>query len=784
MLFGLGFFILFTPTAHANPTLTVNGGASVGVLNGTPITLQWYATGFADCNINNGVGALAPSDLPSGSRVIMPPANRQTTYVISCLGASSTDSATVSIVPTVNLSSDRSVVEIGSSDDAVYLSWSSTLATQCSDMTRVAAGGVVEYLPTSGNVSGSMFDRVQSTTTYAITCSNVVTGLSTTDSLVVGAVPGRSVTGAPGPTSSPPLISISADPNPALYNSGLGVWESRITLTTQGVDRCYRSASGSVPVTQWGRQWSSISNSELATREVFGITGTTTFAVRCTVIGTGASVYASTTVFISSSPMTPTLPPPSVRFTPAPPPSITVTNPLENEGQVVIGITTTNVNTCTFSATNPSGGRVFILGWNFPSQPKTFLAPSELTISTSTRFTVLCTRLSDGATAQAVADVVLLSVAPPPPPTVAVTASDASVTPLPGQVFMPVTITWSSTNTTWCSDRRAATPYGVSYSFTNNASPQGVETIMIATTTTFSVTCNRPADLLTATDQATVVYNGSGAAIAAAVVTAGQCYIDFPNGTARDIPDGYEADPVTGMCRLIESDLGITNFTVSGPDSWLYDSVSATYGNVVLRGLFTNGGPSTIVPGTPVSYQFSIDYDYDGTSFVADEVFPAEQFTAGLSLSYIATVVKRLDSVPLGTHRARLRLNLDPQTINEGPSSNLSDNTRYLTFTAGLVIGPASAPNISIQTDRSIVRVGEVVTVSWSAHYPTELRCDLFGPGINDNSFNTLSSAGGSDLSSPLKNTALFTINCLEPITGIIFSDNAGVEVVPLIEEI
>lgn len=190
------FFLsfLFVPKVYAATVeLTVNGGGSAAVVNGESVLLEWYIDGsVSNCVINNGVGPIDTSSLPtSGSLTVTPPEGSSTTYSLTCSGGSS--SAVVATNPIVTIDLNDPVEELDrlTGEAQMILSWESRYATQCSKvwLEEVSNPGVLiwtadtsDTYETSGVIT---FDNDNSQpaltedTTFYIECENVVTGAST-----------------------------------------------------------------------------------------------------------------------------------------------------------------------------------------------------------------------------------------------------------------------------------------------------------------------------------------------------------------------------------------------------------------------------------------------------------------------------------------------------------------------------------------------------------------------------------------------------------------------------
>ncbi len=99
---------------------------------------------------------------------------------------------------------------------------------------------------------------------------------------------------------------------------------------------------------------------------------------------------------------------------------------------------------------------------------------------------------------------------------------------------------------------------------------------------------------------------------------------------------------------------------------------------------------------------------------------------------------------------------------------------------------PLPPPSLSINADRTNVRKGETVRISWDANTTEPYDCVVFGPGIAPPiTFNPSSDgdAGARD-SAPINAKSVFTLQCTEPVYGTVYSDSVSVETTGGIEEI
>lgn len=141
------------PVSPSGPTviLTVNG-SDTGVIsrNNTEVLFEWYVSDVSSCQLSPGIGTI-PVDPATGSMTVTPPADTETTYVLSCDGGAATDTVEVVLEPVTSISLD--VVEVpldpvlNQASFAPRLTWSSTNADYCTQfqVIRHSDGHIVQF---------------------------------------------------------------------------------------------------------------------------------------------------------------------------------------------------------------------------------------------------------------------------------------------------------------------------------------------------------------------------------------------------------------------------------------------------------------------------------------------------------------------------------------------------------------------------------------------------------------------------------------------------------------
>src|SRR5690606_15458022 len=139
------------------------------------------------------------------------------------------------------------------------------------------------------------------------------------------------------------------------------------------------------------------------------------------------------------------------------------------------------------------------------------------------------------------------------------------------------------------------------------------------------------------------------------------------------------------------------------------------------------------------------------------ETGSAGTFTIGQTKNFTETFT----SVPFGNTRVRVTID----STNAVAESNESDNVRTFDLTI-----PPPDPELSITADRTLVRQGDMVTITWDATAVYPLNCTVTGPGgvnITDNA----APYNGSQNAGPISAKSEFTFRCVEPITNSTFTD-------------
>ncbi len=430
LLAALACYGLFASVAHAQApviVLTINGGSTVAIVNGQSITLEWYISGnVSNCSINNGVGAIDISGLPTpvtGLLVTTPPNNSSTNYTLNCDGFS--DTVTSTLKPLVNISIDggnSKTVSAVTGAVTPTVRWNTQFATRCellkfyfeSSPTTIRTAGTAQrysgaYQPTgSVDFDGWPQQTIRETTTYFITCHNDVNGTSQTAT--------TTLTVLVPPPPSPVAVEMWADsytvsPNPLFGYATANVHTRSWNRTNCNYSAFYRDSG--LPYSNppgWG-QWGGHANGDFSVR----LATSTIFEFQCSrpSVTLGTTTYPSEatstriTVNLSSDPMLvdrSVLPPVTVTLIPVPATATsTILNAVTNRGTMSFDILSQNADYCYLRAYDASNANQYNLsGWTRTASHNrisgNMSSPLRITtsdLSITTDFNVECIRAFD-----------------------------------------------------------------------------------------------------------------------------------------------------------------------------------------------------------------------------------------------------------------------------------------------------------------------------------------------------------------------------------------------------
>jgi hypothetical protein len=260
--------------------------------------------------------------------------------------------------------------------------------------------------------------------------------------------------------------------------------------------------------------------------------------------------------------------------------------------------------------------------------------------------------------------------------------------------------------------------------------------------------------------------SGSGSGLDTGNSTSGTDGVNTPAPNSSDTftvtcsgPGGSSGDSVTITSRQAPNfTTPLISFNPAG-----FNTVTGTYDSMqVIFQTSNNGGSDTTVAA---NYQFQFDRGSNGY----DVNTSGSLGTLNVSASINRT--ETVSGVPLGNNRIQVTVDSTNAVteVNEGDNVNTLD-----------IVIPPPNPGLNITANRTQVRSGETVTLTWTAGVAYPLNCRVFGPGVNVNPSGT----SGTQASQPITAKSEFTFECIEPITGTVFKDTVIVEAQGVIEEI
>lgn len=343
---------------------------------------------------------------------------------------------------------------------------------------------------------------------------------------------------------------------------------------------------------------------------------------------------------------------------------------------------------------------------------------------------------------------------------------------------VPVPLLWLSKNTSSCSDFIATRADGSTYEWHTGSGQTGVVTPSVSTSTSFSITCGREADMLTDSAVMGAYVPFSTTLTAEATIGTGECIdpdtllqIDAPPGYGPD-SDGY-CSPLVDLAAL-SPDLSYTGATIN--------NIDGTYENLRSLIVIENHGPGGLPVASSISYlarmvimlvhglpeaTTNIGYFNDVLLAPSDPLVPTQSDTLDRTFA---------GAIPFGTHLLCSRVNLDGSPNFPEIDGGLDNNENCSTVTV-----PVPEPPMTFTADKYYVRQGQPTIITWGVNVTYELECSVRGAGGLDESFNT-SVVGPAYIDTTtvsLSNTGLFKLECTEPITNTTFTEEMRVEVVP-----
>ncbi|MEK7639144.1 MAG: hypothetical protein AAB388_03220 [Patescibacteria group bacterium] len=400
--------------------LTVNGGSSAAILNGTPVDLGWYLDGHvSNCVISDGQNTFTvpvPTLPTSGTMQVTPPTNASISYSLTCTGGSA-QPVIVTVDPIITITTSPAGT---TTFDAVVgyarpldVSWTSQLATRCSKVwfETVSNPGVPIFASSNSYVGlngGNPYDlannHITESGTFFIQCFNDVASTSAVAAVDI-------VLTNPPPPGSPNVTITSTLPgsDPVYFASPdpiLGWAFANLQFTSANVSSCqyraYQNGSLMSPNPSGYGQASALTSGNFTS---ITIATTTDFRIICSrpastfngvsYPATSSSDQITVVVNASSSAGRSSVPPAVVSITANPATStksaqtgLAVTQiTMAAQNAQYCTITTKRLDNTSYTITGVSGGVIHA------GSGTTTL--NNVLISTSTRFVAYCSRPYD-----------------------------------------------------------------------------------------------------------------------------------------------------------------------------------------------------------------------------------------------------------------------------------------------------------------------------------------------------------------------------------------------------
>lgn len=367
-----------------------------------------------------------------------------------------------------------------------------------------------------------------------------------------------------------------------------------------------------------------------------------------------------------------------------------------------------------------------------------------------------------------------------------------SATPDAMTGFAPVSVMWMGENADWCYDAYAVAEGGSNYMFSNANDIFRRVTTDIAATTEFEITCKRERNGVE-TDSSSVTINvgGSEIIVVDALVQTGEC-IDSGTGVLRKANPGERAG-AAGVCEPAV-DLGALSPAMSFASA-VADSVRGTYDSIDALLVIQNLGPLELPANSGIPYQATLSLnDTIATAFGVPQsrTSPAtpvfnDSIAAPAMVGNVATpptdsptLTRTFDNVPFGTHELCARINLDDTDAHVYGEWNIITTNNQICAPVTLPVPP---PPMTLSASRDVVRERQPVTISWSLNVTYDMTCTVRGPGGLDQTFSTTdpdtNPYSGSFTTQQLTSTSRFQMQCTEPLTNTVFTEEVIVDYIP-----
>jgi hypothetical protein len=207
-----------------------------------------------------------------------------------------------------------------------------------------------------------------------------------------------------------------------------------------------------------------------------------------------------------------------------------------------------------------------------------------------------------------------------------------------------------------------------------------------------------------------------------------------------------------------------------------YDATTGEYDSVAVT--FQTGNYGGSDTQNSANYQFQFDRSANGYEVTTTGALGI------LTVGQVFPQTQTITDVPFGPTRIRVELDGYPGV---GAVAEIDETNNYRELSFNL---PPPNPGLNISANRTQVRSGETVDLTWTTGATYPMACRVYGPGISpaytfDPSVNG-PTAGSPRTSGPITAKSEFTLSCVENSTGTAytFTDVVTIEAQGAIEEI
>ena len=234
---------------------------------------------------------------------------------------------------------------------------------------------------------------------------------------------------------------------------------------------------------------------------------------------------------------------------------------------------------------------------------------------------------------------------------------------------------------------------------------------------------------------------------------------------------GFAWNSTTATCEAVNPLPNLTADVSAVTPSAGFDSVTGRYDDISLT--YNVRNTATADAGASV-LRFEVDFDSNGSvddTLTVNIAALSGGGESGTAMQQLAT------DVPSGAHRVVVTVDYTDQVTESDEDDNVFTRPVTLTY---------PDPSIELTVNPTLVRSGELTTVSWNTNATYDLDCRLIGPGISPaHPFNPLTDGATGALPDigPITAKSEYRLTCTTP-DDTTFTDTATVETTGTVEEI